>query len=107
MGGVDIAYLYGEPPATRPGNHLISGRVLDTSNDGKQADHPCPRKIQHVKWLVDKWSNEGETIIDPFAGACTTGLASKGLNRKCICIDIKEKYCETGAKRMCQEVMDF
>lgn len=44
---------------------------------------------------------------DPFAGSCTTGRAAKDLNRKCIMIELKEKYCEIGANRLKQEVMQF
>jgi len=48
-----------------------------------------------------------QTILDPFAGSGTTGRAAKDLNRKCVCIEREERYCEIGAKRMEQEVFDF
>jgi len=46
-----------------------------------------------------------QTILDPFAGSCTTGRAAKDLGRKCVCIVREERYCEIGAKRMAQEVL--
>ncbi|MDD2707544.1 MAG: DNA methyltransferase [Verrucomicrobiae bacterium] len=105
MYGSDVAYLYGEPPPSRPGNHVISGRFIDSDSSGKQADHPCPRKIGHVQWLISKWSAETDAILDPFMGSGTTLRAAKDIGRKAIGIEIEERYCEIAAKRMAQEVL--
>ena len=44
-------------------------------------------------------------ILDPFLGSGTTAYCAKKLNRKCIGIEIEEKYCEIAAKRCSQSVM--
>ena len=44
-------------------------------------------------------------ILDPFLGSGTTAYCAKKLNRKCIGIEISEKYCEIAAKRCSQSVM--
>ena len=103
----DVVYMYGPPPPSRKGHHVISGRCLDTDSGGKQADHPCPRKIKHMEWVVDMWSAESDIILDPFMGSGTTLVAAKQLNRKAIGIEIEEKYCEIAAKRLAQEVFQF
>jgi len=103
----DIAYLFGTPPAPCDGQFLIPGYTEDTSSDGKQSAHPCPRKLWHVKWLVKWWSSPKELILDPFVGSGTTCVAAKELNRYSIGIEIEEKYCEIAAKRCCQEVMEL
>ena len=74
--------------------------------NGQQKVHPTEKPIELMRWCIDK-ADEPQTILDPFAGSCTTGRAAKDLGRKCICIELEEKYCEIGAKRMCQEVMNF
>jgi len=38
--------------------------------------------------------------LDPFAGSGTTGRACKDLGRKCIMVEIEEKYCEIAARRL-------
>jgi site-specific DNA-methyltransferase (adenine-specific) len=71
----------------------------------KETDHPNEKPLKLIKKLVLLGTQEGETILDPFAGSCTTGRAAKDLRRKCVCIEMEEKYCEIGAKRMAQEVL--
>ncbi|MDO8672715.1 MAG: site-specific DNA-methyltransferase [Dehalococcoidia bacterium] len=77
----------------------------DSSSDGKQSAHPCPRKIGHVRWLVSKWSAPGDCIIDPFMGSGTTILAAKSLGRRAIGIEIEEAYCRIAANRLQQDVL--
>ena len=103
----DNAYLFGEPPESRPGAHVIPGRMMDADGGGKQADHPCPRKLNHVAWLVRWWSAPADLVLDPFMGSGTTLVAAKNLGRKAIGIEIEEKYCEIAAKRLAQEVLSF
>lgn len=102
----DVAYLYGEPPKSREGNRCIPGEFRNKMQGFKgKGLHPCPRRQQHVNWLVNIWSNQDETILDPFMGSGTTLRAAKDLQRKAIGIEIEEKYCEIAATRLEQEVL--
>lgn len=75
----------------------------NTSHDAD--DHPCPKPLRLMHWLVDVASDAGTTILDPFMGSATTLRAAKDLGRKAIGIEIEERYCEIGARRMAQEVL--
>ena len=79
--------------------------MTDSSSNGKQAPHPSPRKLDHVKWVVSRWSDPEDMIVDPFMGSGTTLVAAKHLGRKAIGIEIEERYCEIAAKRLAQEVL--
>ena len=67
--------------------------------------HPAPKPPKLCLKLVADFSKEHEVIIDPFLGSGTTAYCAKKLGRKCIGIEIEEKYCEIAAKRLSQCVM--
>lgn len=49
---------------------------------------------------IISWSNEGDTILDPFSGSGTTGKMAKIPNRNFIGIDIGQEYIELATKRI-------
>ena len=94
----DHFYAFGEPPPSRPGQHLIPGRFMKTTKEPRYQGHPCPRTIGHMRWLVH-WFARG-TVLDPFAGGCTTAVACQGVGLPCICIEVEEVFCEAAAIRL-------
>ncbi|MCP3924539.1 MAG: site-specific DNA-methyltransferase [Desulfobacterales bacterium] len=73
-------------------------------NSGKHKEkkcHPTQKPVGLFKQILLKYSSENQTILDPFAGSGTTGLACEDLGkRKYILIEREEKYCEIIAKRI-------
>jgi len=55
--------------------------------------------------LIEK--SPPEPILDPFAGSGTTLRAAKDLGRRCIGIEIEERYCAIAAARLRQGVLEF
>jgi len=49
---------------------------------------------------IISWSNEGDTILDPFMGSGTTGVAAKNLNRRFIGIEMDETYFNIAKNRI-------
>lgn len=101
----DVAYVFGEPPKSRRGAHVLPGRMIQNDSAKRPKGHPCPRQLQHVKWLV-QWFAEG-AILDPFAGSETTLLAAKQAGLPAIGIEIEERFCELAVARLTQEVFPW
>ena len=70
-------------------------------------EHPAEFPIGLPNRVIEIYTNEGDTILDPFLGSGTTARACKDLGRKCIGIEISKKYCDIAVKRLGQEVFDL
>jgi DNA modification methylase len=82
--------------------HLWNGMMRASR---EKLEHPTQKPERVMRWCLSfPWTNTG-TILDPFMGSGTTLRAAKDLGRRCIGIEIEEKYCEIAAKRMGQEVL--
>jgi site-specific DNA-methyltransferase (adenine-specific) len=66
----------------------------------KTPGHPCPKPEGLMEEVVKRFSDEGETVMDPFMGIGTTGVACKRLSRRFIGIDIDPGYCDIAVKRI-------
>lgn len=55
-------------------------------------DHPTQKPLELMKDLIRKHSNEGDLVLDTFAGTGTTGHAALLLNRKFILIEQNVEY---------------
>lgn len=63
-------------------------------------NHPTVKPIALMEYLVKLVSREGQTVLDPFAGSGTTGIACKNLNRNAILIEREAEYVEIAKCRM-------
>lgn len=101
LGGDEIAYCFGEPIPSAPGQRVIPGYAPKVQPDGRKANgHPCSRSLQHFNFLVYWWSLPNETIIDPFMGSGTTIAAAMDHGRKAIGIEINPEYFDIACKRI-------
>jgi DNA modification methylase len=96
--------LYGKDPTIANGSR---SKVLVSNVTTEKNGHPCPKPIKWMTWCVNRGSEEGQTILDPFMGSGTTLRAAKDLGRKAIGIEIEPKYVEIAIKRLSQEVLSL
>src|SRR5262245_42352840 len=62
--------------------------------------HPCPKPETAWSWLVDKFSKPDETVIDPFKGNGTGGVACIKLDRHFIGIERETHDFDLACKRI-------
>jgi len=66
-------------------------------------DHPTPKPVALLAHFLRLHTATGDLVLDPFAGSGTTLVASRLLGRRCIGVEIDERWCELAARRLSQE----
>ena len=95
--GNDVAYAFGNYLKSSPGKRCIPA-IGPVESMPVRNDHPTPRSLKHVTWLVHWWCEYG--ALDPFMGSGTTGVACANLGRKFIGIEIERKYFDIACRRI-------
>jgi site-specific DNA-methyltransferase (adenine-specific) len=65
-----------------------------------EGNHPAPFPLPLANDHIISWSNEGDTILDPFMGSGTTGVAAKNLGRNFIGIEMDADYFAIAQERI-------
>jgi site-specific DNA-methyltransferase (adenine-specific) len=83
------------------GEDLGNGSVNDkfTTKPSKN-NHPTVKPIALMEYLINMVSRDGATILDPFMGSGTTGVACKNLGRNFIGIELDADYIEIAKARI-------
>ena len=63
-------------------------------------NHPTEKPVDLMKWLVKSYSGKGDTIVDPFMGSASTGIACVKTGRSFIGIEQNEEYYNIACKRL-------
>ena len=95
-------FYYGKNPSLK---NLGKPLSFVLTEQPEKNGHPCVKPLGIWKKIMVACSLAGQTILDPFMGSGTTLRAAKDLGRKCIGIEIEEKYCEIAVRRLQQEVL--
>ena len=61
--------------------------------------HPTQKPLRLMYRIIMSSTQSGETILDPFAGSCTTGIAANFLGRTFVGIDQDARFLDLGIKR--------
>jgi DNA modification methylase len=75
---------------------------INGSRDGRDEKHICPLQLPVIDRLITLYSNEGDTVLTPFAGIGSEVYQSVLRGRKGVGIELKESYFKT-AVRNCRE----
>ena len=75
-------------------------RDLSMKAEERDRKHPNQKPLPLMQWCIERVSDPGDIILDPFMGSGTTGVACANLGRKFIGIEIEPKYFDIACRRI-------
>lgn len=73
---------------------------LTPKSEKKWGSHPTQKPVSVMEEIIQRHSNEGDVILDPFMGSGSTGVASLNLNRDFIGIELSKEYFDIAKNRI-------
>lgn len=85
-------------------NTIIKGyieqSIISMTSEHYQYQHPTQKPVRLMERLIQLVTDEEMTVLDPFMGGGSTGIACLNLNRHFIGIEIDAEYFKTAEKRL-------
>ena len=79
------------------GKRCVKSVVQCVNGKGK-GNHPTAKPVDLYKFLIERYSKEGDTILDPTAGSFNSAIACKELNRNYVGIEMSKEFYEKGVE---------
>jgi len=89
---------YGKDPKLAKGLGCHPDAIVHTES-AEDFGHPCSKPINFWVWLVERTSEKGDAIVDPFGGSGTTLIACARTGRTATLIELDPGYCDVIRKR--------
>jgi DNA modification methylase len=86
------------PKAVRLLRYMWNGMLREKG--AQRGDHPTQKPLAVMEWCIGHIPQPCETIIDPFMGSGTTGVAALKLGKDFIGIEREERYFEAACRRL-------
>jgi len=89
------------PFAVRKIRWLWNGMIKESP---EERFHPTQKPVGLFMLILDKYGQDSPTVLDPYFGSGTTGLACEKLNKKWTGIEISLDYCKIAKERIEREL---
>ena len=89
------------PKGKLPDDVWTFSRVCGTFKE-RVGWHPCQMPVRLLERIITACSNEGDVVLDPFAGSGTTLVAAARLNRRWLGVELSEQYVARAAQRVAE-----
>jgi len=77
-----------------------NGMLQEPGLPKESRQHPTQKPLGVMKWILERYSQPNNLILDPFCGSGTTCVAAKMLGRRYIGIEISPEYCQIARDRL-------
>lgn len=81
-------------------SEILMKNLIEITSLSKNENHPTEKPVALMETLINLVTVEGSTILDPFSGSGSTGVACVNTNRKGIMIEMDEGYFNIGVNRI-------
>ena len=81
-----------------------NGMIQEPKHPKDTREHPTQKPTGLIKRILLDYSEEGQTILDPYLGSGTTAIACIKTNRNFIGIEKEQKYVDIANKRIQNEL---
>ena len=78
----------------------VTSIIENKNSSGRKDGHPTAKPIDIYKWLIERYSKEGDTVLDPTFGSGNSGHACKDLKRNYIGIEMNKEYFDKAEKSL-------
>ena len=69
--------------------------------------HPTQKPVALMRWIIDRWTEPGDLVLDPYMGSGPIAQACHELGRRYIGVELVEDYCRIAVSRLSQQTFDF
>lgn len=85
--------------------YVETAHVNTTARDGKL--HPTQKPAALMRWIVEKWTDPGDLVLDPYMGSGPVAQACADLGRRYVGVELVEDYCLAAVGRLSQQTLDL
>lgn len=93
LSDAEVAWMKG-------GHGVYCWRDISLYGEAKSRAHPTQKPIGLMKWCIERLTADANTILDPYMGSGTTGIAAVQLGRKFIGIEKDPTHFGTACRRI-------
>ncbi len=92
------------PRESKNGERLFRD-VIKLGKEASEKEHPTQKPVRLLRYLVRAYSQPGDLVIDPYAGAGSTGVAAALEGRRFAGCDISAEYVAISQRRLAEAVI--
>jgi DNA modification methylase len=74
--------------------------IVEVSNPRIKGGHPTQKPVDLMKYFIETYTKEGDTVLDNCMGSGSTGIACVKTGRKFIGIELNKEYYDAAKKRL-------
>ena len=82
---------------------IMHGGAINADGHGVRRVHPTQKPIKLMEEIIDQFTKPGDTVLDPFMGSGTTGVACVRTGRNFIGIEIDPDFYKIASERILSE----